>query len=136
MIENMYEQAIREFEIYFPGIAKDTVKCYPMGRHEILFVTKNNDQYIYYTMLHSVKKLRNVRDEDLSEEDWRVNFSMGLQFKMMSIGMTQRDLAERTGITTLSIHNYVTGKSLPSIYYAERIAEALGCSIAELTRFQ
>lgn len=135
-IENIYDYAIREFKIYFPHIAECTIGYHPIGRNELLFITSDNEHYVYDIKLRAIRKLRSASEDGLSEDDWRAKFSLGLQLKMMGLGLSQKDLSDRTGITCLSIHNYISGKSMPSVYYAEKIAEALGCSIAELTRFQ
>ena len=47
----------------------------------------------------------------------------------------QEALSEITGISKVTISGYVNGKSLPSLYNADRIAEALSISIDKLLDF-
>lgn len=47
-------------------------------------------------------------------------------------GMTQRQLSEASGINRASIAKYETGKSVPSLNNAEKLAKALDVKIEEL----
>ena len=47
-------------------------------------------------------------------------------------GLTQNQLAEKSGVATISIHQYEAGKRKPQIERLQRIADALGVSITEL----
>jgi len=46
----------------------------------------------------------------------------------------QREIAEIAGITPAMLSAYETGKHRPSLDTAERVLEALGCDILDLTR--
>ena len=43
--------------------------------------------------------------------------------------MTQRDLAEKVGITESAISRYITGTRLPKMHIAFKICDALGVSL-------
>ena len=47
-------------------------------------------------------------------------------------GMTQKQLAEASGVPRVCIVRYESGKYYPAMRNAERIANVLGCSIEEL----
>ena len=47
-------------------------------------------------------------------------------------GMTQQELAIRTGVSRQTIMNVERGRSLPSIFLAYRLAEALCVPVIEL----
>ena len=50
-----------------------------------------------------------------------------IKTKMLDVGLSQRDLAARIGVSQVAIHNLVSGKSSSSRKLVE-IADALGCS--------
>lgn len=47
-------------------------------------------------------------------------------------GTTQKDLAERVGLSTTSLSRIITGDQTPSLETLEKIAFALGCEVSEL----
>lgn len=47
-------------------------------------------------------------------------------------GLTQRQLAERIGVTDKAVSKWESGRGLPDISLIENLAEALGVSVAEL----
>ena len=44
-------------------------------------------------------------------------------------GHTQRSLAEKVGVSAITVYRWEKGRQLPSIEDARRIAEVLGCSV-------
>lgn len=48
---------------------------------------------------------------------------------------TQRELSEASGITEAAISRYIKANRLPNARNLCRLADALGCTIDELTRF-
>ena len=55
-----------------------------------------------------------------------MSFGENLKRARTSIGMTQAELARRTGITERSIYNYEKNSRAPTIDVVERFAQALG----------
>lgn len=58
---------------------------------------------------------------------------MNIREKREALKMTQRELANRVGITPAQMCMIETGKRMPSLKVALRIASALGCTVEELT---
>ena len=50
-------------------------------------------------------------------------------------GMSQRDVAQASGITRPMLSGYERGRTLPSVETLDRLLAALGASLAELERF-
>ena len=48
------------------------------------------------------------------------------------IGLTQADLAEKVGVTRLTIHSIESGKFNPSVMLALKIANCFGTKVEEL----
>lgn len=82
----------------------------------------------------TIRKL--PRDSNnMSEEEYRIEFSMRLKKIMYRKGWTQDDLSEATGITQAMISRYISRKATPSFYNVDKIAKALGCSTDEFRYF-
>ena len=47
-------------------------------------------------------------------------------------GMTQAELAEKLGVTTVSIHKWESGKGLPKAKRIREVADALNTTASEL----
>lgn len=58
---------------------------------------------------------------------------MKIKEKRKAMGMTQKALAERVGVTPAQMCMIETGKRLPSLTVALRIASALETTVEELT---
>lgn len=58
---------------------------------------------------------------------------MKIKEKREAMGMTQKALAERVGVTPAQMCMIETGKRLPSLTVALRIASALETTVEELT---
>ena len=99
----------------YPKLAEDIVDWYPSGQMEIALKTGGGKRYI-----------------ELSEEDFNQRFSERLYYKLMRVGMTQYELSRKTGISSIMISRYCTGKSIPTVYNLLKIMKALKCSINEL----
>lgn len=47
-------------------------------------------------------------------------------------GMTQADLAEKLGVSTVTVHKWESGESLPRAKRLKEIAEAMGTTVSNL----
>ena len=47
-------------------------------------------------------------------------------------GLTQQELADALGVTQAAVANWETGRRCPPVKTLLRLAEALGCTIADL----
>ncbi len=66
---------------------------------------------------------------ELSEEYENKEFAYRLRTIMCHRFVTQEELAERIGTSQVMISRYVSGKSIPSLSVARKIAKALRCSL-------
>lgn len=53
-------------------------------------------------------------------------------YRVMNGDLTQQDLADRVGCSRQTVHSIETGKFVPSVELALRIARALGVKVDEL----
>lgn len=63
---------------------------------------------------------------------WRRVFPLKLEYCLKQRGMTQRELADKIGITEASMSRYANGNRIPKITTIVNMAYALGVSIEEL----
>ena len=136
MLRNSYyDEVFESFAKYFPTLAEHAIRWVPSGRYEITVTLSDGYRCIYNDMLHTMRRPISTNDGSLSKEKWNDYFAMTLRVKLAEYGLTQKDLSSRTGLSHITIHNYLSGKSTPDVYNLRKIAEALDCSISELTEF-
>ena len=71
----------------------------------------------------------------MSELEWLDIFADNLIEMLDETGMSQRDLAEATGISEASISGYIRRRKVPGVKAILNIAYALDCSITDLIDF-
>lgn len=71
----------------------------------------------------------------MSENDWLNAFGDNLRDMLESVGMSQRELAEQTGLSPGAISKYIHKQSLPGIKAIVNIAYVLDCSMDDLIDF-
>ena len=127
----MKDDIIRHFEMYFPSIARHAIETRP-GKYFTLFVRLDNgDAYIYEDVDHYIRRLPSNSDE-MTEDEFKKEFSRRLKHVMYMKGVTQEVLAERTGLSQPAISAYLSGRSTPTVYNLDKIARALKCPVDDL----
>ena len=71
----------------------------------------------------------------MSEQQWLDTFADNLRDMLKRARMTQRELADVSGLSDATISNYITKKKMPSIRAILNIAYTLDCSLDELADF-
>lgn len=71
----------------------------------------------------------------MSESEWLIYFSDCLYDIMVERKISQRELAERTGLSDGTISKYINGVQIPKFTAAINIAMALDCTLEELGCF-
>lgn len=62
----------------------------------------------------------------LTEREVSENFGKFILKRCKELGISQRDLARKSGVTAVSINRYIHGTRTPSLYNAYRVMLALG----------
>lgn len=138
-MREQWDSIIEEFECLYPEIAEKVIDCYPSARYEITMKLENEsritynwwDKQYYYIYREKFEMI----DADLTEEQWRRQFSIRLNTKMGQFGMSRDKMSELTGISVVSLSKYCNARATPSGHNIRRIAKALRCSVSELTDF-
>lgn len=69
----------------------------------------------------------------MPNNEWLDVFASNLIYWLQQSDMTQRDLAQRTGLSEASISNYIKKKQAPSFNAVRSIANTFGTQIEDLT---
>jgi len=64
--------------------------------------------------------------------DYAQIFGARLRELRTAAGLTQRELAKRSGTSSAAISNFEAGNNSPTLGTLVRLAEALGCDLTEL----
>lgn len=130
--KKMSSRLLEMFVLYFPFEEEHIVTYKEISPFEVQ-IEMDDGRYIMYNDLnHSIRQLPDD-DKNLTEAQFRTEFSYRLRNKMMQQGLTQFALAERIGTSPSQLSHYLTHRNIPSFYMIDKIAKALGCTIDELT---
>ena len=69
----------------------------------------------------------------ISEDEFRRKVGMIIKQMLTDKGMTQKELSLITGISIVSINRYIKGKATMNTYNANKIANAFGCRLSDLS---
>lgn len=71
----------------------------------------------------------------MTEVEWLATFSEELKTCLKERNMTQRELADKSGLAESTISDYVHGSRLPGLMAAINLSYALNMDIGELVDF-
>lgn len=69
------------------------------------------------------KTIHNLLDD---KSKFRKEFAKELRAAIEDSGLTQREVAEKAGLTEVSISRYLSGARMPTVYSLMRIWKAIG----------
>lgn len=128
------EYIYRNFEYFRPDIFKRAVNIQMIDIFELKVELDNGDVVIYDDQTRGVRKLPDDPD-NMTDEEWALEFSIRLRTKMHRQCITQEELCELIGISPNMLSRYMTGKAVPSFRVVDKIARVLKCSVDELRYF-
>lgn len=118
----------RNLYLRFPGMVEAAIAIREYRGGELLLIMPDGTEWLYSDLHRNVRRL--PKDlHNLTEEECLSEFGRRLYDIMCREGVSQTELAERTGISRPVLSNYMTGKTSPSFYKVDKIARALGCSV-------
>ena len=122
----MYE-LINEFKEWFPSIARHVNTYHEGNKAELILELDDGCWMSYDAVTRTIRNLPSNPNE-LTEAEFRNEFGVRLSDLMWKRGISEMYLSELTGISRVSISNYITGKTTPSFYSVDKIAKTLNCS--------
>ena len=131
-----WEPICNSFKMHYPDLYNEMASWYPCGEQMITVRLKNGKIVLYEFIGGLITTLRPAigePDESRDEKKWRMIFAQNLKNKMRAKGISHNRLAALCDISQVSVSKYINGMTTPSAYTLERMAQALDCSIYELT---
>lgn len=108
-------------------IEQNMIDCYAINEWDLFIKLRNGDEFIFDSYRNAVS-FDLYKNGELTDEEERREFTKNLKKLLDRNYMTQEELANKTGISRLSINNYINGKQLPDAMKLRKMAKALGCS--------
>lgn len=71
----------------------------------------------------------------MSEVEWMRIFGQNLEEMLVEANMTQRELAEDTGLSEGAISHYINQRRMPTVKALVNISYSLNCGLDELMDF-
>ena len=130
-MDSYSEMLLHNFKLHFPLDANHVVYYEPIGYGCLEIKLDTDEVLIYEDPYHSVRRLPCDSDE-MTEDQFRMEFGRRLRRIMEHKGVTQLELYELTGIPQCHISGYINGKHTPSFYIINKIAKALKCPVDDL----
>lgn len=135
--KNYWEPVYKTFCQDYPNLSEEMVDWYPSAQMEITVKTMDGKKYAYDFMDRRIYPICDRGGNiDISEAEWRKIFVCNLNRKMRNMAMTQTRLAEKTGVSQITISKYINGLATPSSFNLIKMARALKCSIHELVAME
>lgn len=131
----IWEPVLENFKHSYPELYEKMVDWYPSGYLEITVKLDDGQLKVYEFMgdfVRTIKSIGEVNVEDVEESEWRLIFADRLRTRMRRSGIGQEELSNRSGISRVTLSNYMNGKATPSGYNLERLSRALNCSVSQL----
>lgn len=130
---NYWVPVYEDFLTWHGDYRGKVIDYYPNGRNELVLRLIDGTAIKFDW---TTNRIRPVRPSDFEErntdEAWKKGFSERLFRRMRKTLITQDELSRRTGISQVTISNYVKAKVMPSAANITRLAYALNCSVLEL----
>lgn len=127
----MKDRKIENFCEYFPSIAARAVKYYEPNVYELLVKLEDGSSVLYDDVEKTIRRMPTDKTE-MTEQACKKEFGFRLRKMMFRKNITQSELGEKTGISQVTLSNYINGKNIPGFYAVYKIVKALKCSMDEL----
>ena len=120
----------------YSGLLKHVVGWYPSMHSRILIKLDDGRRLLYDYVNDSYVILDEDREyQDFEEDIFIKEFAQALDDKIFAKGLTYAEVARRIGVCPQAISAYVKGKAFPSMFNLVKLANVLGCSVAELVDY-
>lgn len=131
-----YNDYYEDFLTYSPFSDSDVYDWRP-GVHGELIVYLNNGTTLSYNCIkHTCRYLTRKRPEDEDNRDVGVTISVNIRRILDARRMTQKALADETGLSQTTINKYFNGQAQPTLGNAIKIAKALDCTLYDIAYFE
>lgn len=109
---------------------EDIQEAYYVNEYDLFVLYKNGNKYIIDTF-HNTFCGFYPEGHILTDEEWEIGFRKRLRQRLSRNRMTQEELADKLGVSRITINRYVNGETIPSALMLKKISLALNCDINE-----
>ena len=119
---------LHHFKICCPQLAEEMIGYREITSMDLLVTLEDGSKVLFddFTKTYRLLPDESVRD---TKEAYKKEYSYKLRSRMDRRCVSQAQLSEATGISQSTISKYVRGYEVPSLFNANKIAKALGCSV-------
>lgn len=123
----MQDRVKENAKYHFPLVFQHTVEFIPEDRMSIVMKLDSGESFLYDDYDNTIRRLP-TDSSNMTEQEVRREFCFRARQIMTLKGVTQVELAQRTGISQQALSNYLSCKTTPGFYAIDKIAKALNCS--------
>lgn len=129
------------YEHYDPPASERTVDEKCIGDFETIFILEDGSRILFDEMTKSTRFVTQATDErtpiseDIMDDIWLKEFSRKIKKKMKFKRITQVELADRIGVSRLTVNRYINGQRVPDYLTLKKISKILNCPLDEITDF-
>lgn len=126
----MYEYAFSDFERRYPATVAKIEKILSQDINYIR-ARLNDGAVVEYDVDECTLRRLPKDPNNLTEKEYRNELKYRLRKILYCKSISQKELAESSGIPQSTISKYINGETTPSSYAMDKIAKALDCSVDE-----
>ena len=132
--DDRYLKTFQDYLLHNPTSSKRLVTWCPSGYYDIEVTLDDGSRWLFDHVTSGMRCISRDSDHKIceNEEEYKWQVACNLRKRIRDAGFTQTAFADACGISHATIRTYITGKSLPNILAAKRMAEVLECSIVAL----
>lgn len=109
---------------------KDIKRTKEINNYEILIEQRDGEKYIYDTMTNTVRGCQ--YNGELSRKENNYEFKFRLRAAIEHSGILEKDLADKVGISNVSLSRYLNGSRVPGYAIVHKIAKELNVTVQDL----
>lgn len=122
---NSAKSNMNYFFNHHPTIKEDEIESFMyVSPYDIFIKFKNGQKYIYEQLENYLRPIH-FKNNNLSEEEFKKEFSYRLTTYMNRHYISQEEMGKRIGTSQTMLYRYCNGLVLPSMYKIQLIAEVL-----------
>lgn len=122
---------LESFKSYYPNLASKIKKHRQVLGHEVEIWLDDGRAFIFDKYESTLRSIPTY-SKYITEDEFKIEFSYRLRKILKMKGISQKELADLTGINYSLISLYMVGKHTPNFYTVDRIAKALNISTDDL----
>lgn len=137
MNKNIEDYAYRTLILYNSNLLGKVTGQRLIGDGESIFYLTDGRKFRfdYFNQRGYYLRDRERTNNRITDEEWIKEFSKKLKRKLLLKTISQKELANRLGLSEHTVSRYVNGHRQPTYIMIKHICEVLNCNISELTNF-